>query len=120
MDGSYVAQISGERNENSMRCMRCPDGRLAAIARLLHVLFSNLTRVSPLTDCTVSRAGAKRVYVMGQLVFTVGMTIMAATRHKVAVLLLSPTAGIMYATLFTMPYLLVAHYHTSGLVSRFE
>ena len=54
---------------------------------------------------------------MGQLVFTVGMAIMAATRHKVAVLLLSPTAGIMYATLFTMPYLLVAHYHTSGLVS---
>ena len=63
------------------------------------------------------RAGAKRVYVIGQLVFTVGMAIMAATRHKVAVLLLSPTAGIMYATLFTMPYLLVAHYHTSGLVS---
>lgn len=56
------------------------------------------------------------MYVIGQLVFTAGMAIMAAVRHKVAVVLLSPTAGIMYATLFTMPYLLVAHYHTSGLV----
>ena len=60
--------------------------------------------------------GAKVVYVTGQLVFTVGMAVMAAVKHKVAVVLLSPTAGIMYATLFTMPYLLVAHYHTSGLV----
>lgn len=57
------------------------------------------------------------MYVVGQLVFTVGMIVMASARHKVAVVILSPTAGIMYATLFTMPYLIVAHYHTSGMAS---
>ncbi|CAL1538399.1 unnamed protein product [Lymnaea stagnalis] len=66
----------------------------------------------------VQRFRAKRVYVLGQLVFTLGMAGMAASRSKVAVILLSPAAGIMYATLFTMPYLLVAHYHTRGLFSH--
>ncbi|GIY52150.1 hypothetical protein CEXT_700821 [Caerostris extrusa] len=53
---------------------------------------------------------AKTTYIGGQLVYCVGMILMAVTRHKVAVILLSPTAGVMYATLFTMPYLLIAHY----------
>ncbi|BFZ06432.1 hypothetical protein BsWGS_09471 [Bradybaena similaris] len=66
----------------------------------------------------VKRFRAKRVYMLGQLVFTVGMAGMAVSRSEVAVILLSPTAGIMYATLFTMPYLLVAHYHTRGLFSQ--
>ena len=51
-----------------------------------------------------------------QLVYTVGSIILALWKHKAAVILLSPTAGVMYATLFTMPYLLVAHYHSSDTV----
>ena len=42
---------------------------------------------------------------------------MGILRNRLAVLLLSPCAGVMYATLFTMPYLLVAHYHSSERVS---
>ena len=57
------------------------------------------------------------MYVGSQLVYTVGSFLMALTRSKVAVILLSPTAGIMYATLFTMPYVLVAHYHSLNTVS---
>lgn len=53
----------------------------------------------------------------GQLVYTVGMICMAATRHPVGVIVFSWTAGIMYSTLFTMPYLLVAHYHASQVVN---
>lgn len=44
------------------------------------------------------------------------MIILAVTRNRIAIIVLSPTAGIMYATLFTMPYLLVANYHTNGQV----
>ena len=33
------------------------------------------------------------------------------------VLVFSLTAGVMYSTLFTMPYLLVAHYHETDTVS---
>ncbi|KAK7483584.1 hypothetical protein BaRGS_00025137 [Batillaria attramentaria] len=96
---------------------RYDDGvRLGSFGMSLYSLSCSL--YSLVIEKLVRRYRAKRVYVLGQLVFTVGMTIMAAARHKVAVVLLSPTAGIMYATLFTMPYLLVAHYHTSGLFSQ--
>ncbi|CAG9818045.1 unnamed protein product [Phaedon cochleariae] len=42
------------------------------------------------------------------------MLLMAITKHKVGVILFSWTAGVMYSTLFTMPYLIVAHYHARG------
>ena len=57
------------------------------------------------------------MYVCGQLAYSVGMVVMAVFRHPAIVILMSPSAGIMYATLFTMPYLLVANYHTKGQVS---
>lgn len=43
---------------------------------------------------------------------------MALTKHPVGVIVFSWTAGVMYSTLFTMPYLLVAHYHASSTVSN--
>ena len=63
--------------------------------------------------------GAKTVYICGQLVYTIGAIVLASCREPAAVLLLSPTAGIMYATLFTMPYLLVAKYHSEGRVCKY-
>ncbi|XP_035227173.1 membrane-associated transporter protein-like isoform X2 [Stegodyphus dumicola] len=62
-------------------------------------------------EALVQKFGAKPVYIGGQLVYSIGMVVMAITRHPAAVILLSPTAGVMYSTLFTMPYLLIAHYH---------
>lgn len=58
--------------------------------------------------------GTKLVYVGGLLVFALGMTILAAYPSKLGVLLLSITAGIVYATLFTIPFLLIAQYHAKG------
>ena len=62
-------------------------------------------------EILLSRTRAKPVYICGQLVYCVGMVLMASTRTKWGVLLFSWAAGVMYSTLFTMPYLLVAHYH---------
>lgn len=59
---------------------------------------------------------AQRVYVGGLLFYSLGMLLMALTQHPVGVILFSWTAGVMYSTLFTMPYLLIAHYHASGTV----
>ncbi len=71
------------------------------------------------TDIPFSvHVGAKPVYICSQLVYTVGAILMSLIRHPAAVILLSPCAGIMYATLFTMPYLLVAHYHSNDTVSK--
>jgi solute carrier family 45 protein 1/2/4 len=63
------------------------------------------------------RFRAKRVYIGGLLFYSASMTLMAMTRHKVGVIVFSWGAGVMYSTLFTMPYLLVAHYHAQGVVS---
>ena len=59
---------------------------------------------------------ARKVYVSGLLLDSLGMLLMALTRHRYAVIVFSAAAGVMYSTLFTVPYLLVAHYHASGTV----
>lgn len=66
----------------------------------------------------VSRA--KLVYVGGTAFFGFGMILMAILQNKVAVIIFSWTAGVMYSTLFTMPYLLVAHYHSTNKVGSFK
>lgn len=67
-------------------------------------------------DKLVKRFRAKPVYIGGQLVYCLGMVAMAVTRSKWGVLVFSWSAGIMYSTLFTMPYLLVAHYHETDSI----
>ncbi|XP_030747732.1 proton-associated sugar transporter A [Sitophilus oryzae] len=66
---------------------------------------------STIIERLISRFGAKRVYIGGLLTYSGGMFLMALTKNKFGVILFSWTAGVMYSTLFTMPYLLVAHYH---------
>ncbi|XP_076681170.1 loss of visual transmission isoform X2 [Andrena cerasifolii] len=62
----------------------------------------------------IERYKARRVYICGLLFYSLGMMMMALTKHPVGVIVFSWTAGVMYSTLFTMPYLLVAHYHASS------
>ncbi|UJR15709.1 hypothetical protein I4U23_002644 [Adineta vaga] len=58
--------------------------------------------------------GIKRVYIGSQLIYAVGMLLMGYMRHRVGVIILSAAAGVLYSTLFTIPYLLIAKYHTSN------
>lgn len=67
-------------------------------------------------DKLIKKFRAKPVYIGGQLVYCLGMVAMALTRSKWGVLVFSWSAGIMYSTLFTMPYLLVAHYHETDSI----
>ncbi|XP_033214464.1 proton-associated sugar transporter A isoform X2 [Belonocnema kinseyi] len=62
----------------------------------------------------IQRYKARRVYICGLLFYSTGMMFMALTKHPVGVIVFSWAAGVMYSTLFTMPYLLVAHYHASS------
>ncbi|KAI5637404.1 major facilitator superfamily domain-containing protein [Phthorimaea operculella] len=70
---------------------------------------------STIIERLIKRLGAKKVYVGGLCTYSLGMFMLCAIRAKAAVLLFSWTAGVMYSTLFTMPYLLVAHYHATGM-----
>lgn len=63
----------------------------------------------------IKRFKARKVYVGGLLFYCCGMTLMALAKHRAGVIIFSWTAGVMYSTLFTMPYLLVAHYHSEGI-----
>ncbi|KAL1453444.1 hypothetical protein WDU94_007582 [Cyamophila willieti] len=59
---------------------------------------------STIIDKLIKRFRAKRVYVGGLLFYSTGMMLMALTKSKFGVILFSWTAGVMYSTLFTMPY----------------
>lgn len=61
-------------------------------------------------------SSAKRIYIGGLLFYSCGMCILAMTRTQACVIIFSWCAGVMYSTLFTMPYLLVARYHSEGIV----
>ncbi|XP_047363721.1 proton-associated sugar transporter A [Vespa velutina] len=62
----------------------------------------------------IKRYKARKVYICGLLFYSSGMMLMAIIKHPAGVIIFSWTAGVMYSTLFTMPYLLVAHYHASS------
>ncbi|CAH0729269.1 unnamed protein product, partial [Brenthis ino] len=70
---------------------------------------------STVIEKLIKMLGAKKVYVGGLCTYSCGMLMLCLLRARAAVLLFSWTAGIMYSTLFTMPYLLVAHYHATGM-----
>jgi solute carrier family 45 protein 1/2/4 len=71
-------------------------------------LYSQMKRL-------IEKFGAKKLYVCSQLAYTVGALMMALFPTKACIFVFSPTAGIMYGTLFTMPYILVANYHSKGV-----
>jgi len=60
--------------------------------------------------------GIKRVYIGSQLIYAIGMLLMGYIRHRIGVIVLSAVAGILYSTLFTIPYLLISKYHASNTV----
>ena len=97
----------------SLLCLFWSD-RLRQVQVTLHVAAQLLIQSS-----LFFLVGAKTVNICGQLVYTIGAIVLASCREPAVVLLLSPTAGIMYATLFTMPYLLVAKYHSEGRVCKY-
>uniref|UniRef100_H2YY28 Major facilitator superfamily (MFS) profile domain-containing protein n=1 Tax=Ciona savignyi TaxID=51511 RepID=H2YY28_CIOSA len=57
------------------------------------------------------KIGPRSLYIFGYLTFSVGCLVVALVPSVYIVLCLSSIIGIMSATLYTVPYLLVAQYH---------
>uniref|UniRef100_A0A182QPZ3 Sucrose transporter n=1 Tax=Anopheles farauti TaxID=69004 RepID=A0A182QPZ3_9DIPT len=57
---------------------------------------------------------ARTVYCGGLILDAIGMSCMAFFPNKVTVYVLSATGGLVYALLFTMPFLLLGQYHAKG------
>ncbi|XP_014768744.1 solute carrier family 45 member 4 [Octopus bimaculoides] len=111
--GQAVYQGDPSAPRGSIKHERYDKGvRLGSFAMSLYSLSCAI--YSYVFERLVKKFKARTVYVCGQLAYSVGMVVIALSRHPITVILMSPSAGIMYSTLFTMPYLLVAHYHTTG------
>lgn len=83
----------------------------------LNQYFGKESSSARLIDSFADHLGIKRVYIGSQLIYSCGMFLMGYFRHRVAVILLSAVSGILYSTLFTMPYLLISQYYASNTVS---
>lgn len=59
---------------------------------------------------------ARIVYCGGLLIDAFGMIIMAVFPNKITVFVFSASGGIVYALMFTMPFLLLGQYHAKGQV----
>ncbi|CRK98794.1 CLUMA_CG012011, isoform A [Clunio marinus] len=78
--------------------------------------LSTFTIMAGLGGCfgMIKRFTAKKVFVGAMLNFSVAMAILGYYPTKLGVLVFSSAAGIVYATLFNIPFLLVAQYHGKG------
>lgn len=61
----------------------------------------------------------KLIYVGSLTLFAVSMFLLATFPSQLGVLILSVPAGIIYSTMLTVPFLLMAKWHGSGAVSLF-
>ncbi|XP_065073617.1 proton-associated sugar transporter A-like [Ochlerotatus camptorhynchus] len=57
---------------------------------------------------------ARMVLIGGLLVFSVGMLLVGIISTKWMVLVCSPTVGIMYASIYCVPFLLISRYHAKN------
>ncbi|KFB53941.1 AGAP010855-PA-like protein [Anopheles sinensis] len=69
---------------------------------------------SAIIEQLIRRLGARPVYMAGLLLFSVGMLVMGLFREKFVIFIACPTVGIMYAGMYSIPYLIVAHYHSKN------
>lgn len=60
---------------------------------------------------------ARIVYCGGLMIDAIGMIMMAMFPNKITVFVFSASGGIVYALLFTMPFLLIGQYHAKGQVN---
>lgn len=60
----------------------------------------------------------KVIYVGSLTMFAVSMFLLATFPSQLGVLILSVPAGIIYSTMLTIPFLIMAKYHGSGSVSQ--
>jgi solute carrier family 45, member 1/2/4 len=62
----------------------------------------------------IKKFSAKYVFVGGMSSFGLAMAFLGKFPTKIGVVVFSTTAGVVYATLFTIPFMLVAQYHMKG------
>ncbi|PIK35308.1 putative membrane-associated transporter protein [Apostichopus japonicus] len=69
-------------------------------------------------DTLFNTLGAKTIYICNHLIYSFCMACLALIRTKWAIFVFSASAGIQYSTLFTLPFILLARYHTTDTFAK--
>uniref|UniRef100_A0AAG5DJM0 Major facilitator superfamily (MFS) profile domain-containing protein n=1 Tax=Anopheles atroparvus TaxID=41427 RepID=A0AAG5DJM0_ANOAO len=86
--------------------------RFACFGMALYLASASLS--SLLIEQATKRVGARAVYVTGLMAHCVGMLSVGFLHYRAVVLLCCSLAGIMYATVYSIPILLISHYHSKN------
>ena len=76
---------------------------------LFHCVFSALS--APCIERIVQRYGMKKTYSIGMATFSVSMVGLSMSRNIIIVNFMAACTGLAYATVTTIPFMLVSHYH---------
>ncbi|XP_058116342.1 proton-associated sugar transporter A-like [Anopheles ziemanni] len=99
--------------KNSAELARYDEGiRFACFGMALFAAGASL--YSLVIERLIERLGARPVYVGGLMAHCVGMLAMGLLHHRAVVLLCCCLTGIMYATIYSIPFLLISHYHSKN------
>ncbi|XP_022095831.1 membrane-associated transporter protein-like [Acanthaster planci] len=98
----------------SVERLRYADGvRMGSFAMAMYSITCSICSYN--VDRLINKIGARPVYICNHLIYSISMVILANVRTVWAAFLFSACAGIQYSTLFTLPFVIVAHYHSSNV-----
>ena len=119
----YVGQAiyGGNPNapeESHERALYDEGVRMGSWGLLLHCVVS--AAYAGLVDRVVDRYGFKQMYFFGMLTFTMALSLLVFTRHFILVNLVAMLTGIGFATVTTIPFMLIMQYHDDKQVRPFQ
>ena len=114
--GNAVYQGNPNAPEDSFLRNRFDEGvRMGSWGLLLHCITSAIYAL--FVEKLVDRYGCKRTYLAGMISFSCAMLGMVCVHHIVFVTIMAAFTGFGYATVTTIPFILVTKYHNEKEVS---
>ncbi|XP_069133435.1 solute carrier family 45 member 3-like [Argopecten irradians] len=110
--GQAVYQGNPNAPENSYLRNRYDEGvRMGSWGLLFHCITS--TSYAFFIESLVEKYGTRRTYLSGMCIFSLSMLGMVLYKHIIFVNLMASLTGFAYATLTTIPFILITKYHTN-------
>ena len=114
--GQWVYQGNPNAPENSYLRNNYDEGvRMGSWGLLLHCITS--TSYAFFVEGLVEKHGTRKTYTFGMFTFTLAMFSMVANRNVIFVNAMAAVTGFAYATLTTIPFILITKYHSCKEVS---
>ncbi|XP_040164143.1 membrane-associated transporter protein-like [Anopheles arabiensis] len=117
--GATVYEGDVRALKGSAAAERYDDGvRFACLGMALCSTTSSIYSV--FIEGLIVRFGARPVYVGGLLAHCCGMLAMGLMPHKLVVFGCCALTGVMYATIYSIPFLLISHYHSKNCFTEVD